>query len=317
MQALATFPPDLSVTDLLAVKLPGITEKLSNNFRKTKGWFSTDLPNCDPLTSLWSLKSTPSISLLRELEHDFPQEWLNGAKSVLHPFNNSLRLPLFALGFFRKIHDLREGQEKWSESVEWARDEVPEADLGIFDTISWNTVHSGALDGQLDWTRLVADEWLSGGIIDEMMVDIQSRVAAIPLHAEITVAPLAFQRAIIALSINKNPSKYTLRLLDGYKKLVEAGKPRLYFPLHINNNHWIAFVIDFARKVFGYGDSLGRKKSGSAFTPHLRKWLDAAFPDVKFQNLGGALLSHANQKDYVHCGIYTGKVIQMRKRLTG
>ncbi|KAJ7661853.1 hypothetical protein B0H17DRAFT_1144499 [Mycena rosella] len=63
----ATFPPpDLSVTDLLAVKLPGIAEKLPNNFRKTKGWFSTDLPNCDPLTSLWSLKSTPSISLLRE-----------------------------------------------------------------------------------------------------------------------------------------------------------------------------------------------------------------------------------------------------------
>ncbi|KAJ7691333.1 hypothetical protein B0H17DRAFT_1133854 [Mycena rosella] len=65
----------------MAVKLPGIAEKLPNNFRKTKGWFSTDLPNCDPLTSLWSLKSTPSISLLRELEHDFPQEWLNGAKA--------------------------------------------------------------------------------------------------------------------------------------------------------------------------------------------------------------------------------------------
>ncbi|KAJ7633764.1 hypothetical protein B0H17DRAFT_1149879 [Mycena rosella] len=74
------FPTDLSVTDLLAVKFPGIAEKLPNT-SAMKGWFSTDLPNCDSLTSLWSLKSTPSISLLHELEHDFPQEWLNGAKA--------------------------------------------------------------------------------------------------------------------------------------------------------------------------------------------------------------------------------------------
>ncbi|KAJ7440041.1 hypothetical protein FB451DRAFT_1445185 [Mycena latifolia] len=172
----ATFPsPDLTVTDFefLALKLPEISEGLEKH-RKTDVWFGTDLPNCDPLTVFWSLKSIPPEFILRELENDFPQKWLNGAKSILNPLDPSRRLPLFALPFFRKIHDLQDAQDRWAGSVQWARDEVPGCNLEIFASISWNTVHTGAPDGQLDWTRLVDDEWLSGEIIDNMMADIQS-----------------------------------------------------------------------------------------------------------------------------------------------
>jgi hypothetical protein len=87
-----------------------------------------------------------------------------------------------------------------------------------------------------------------------MMEDMQSRVARVPdLDSAITVAPLAFQRSIVAFSTHKNPSRYALAVLARYKSLVEAGKSILYFPLHVNGNHWIAFVIDFGRKFYGYG----------------------------------------------------------------
>ncbi|KAJ7768783.1 hypothetical protein B0H14DRAFT_2632861 [Mycena olivaceomarginata] len=93
-----------------------------------------------------------------------------------------------------------------------------------------NTVLAHAPDGQLDWTRLLDDEWLSGGIIDNMMFDLQTRVAAIPaLDASVTVAPLAFQHAIIAFSMQEWPSRYTRSLLKNYKDLVDIGKQNFVF----------------------------------------------------------------------------------------
>ncbi|KAJ6583638.1 hypothetical protein B0H10DRAFT_2234825 [Mycena sp. CBHHK59/15] len=179
----ATLPsPAISVTTFLAIKLPGILPNMDNVPKQTEDWFSSELPNCDPIPALC------------------------------------------------------EAQEKWTCSMEWVRDELPQYDLTIFASVSWNSVHPGAPDGQLDWTRLVDDEWLSGGIIDNMMMDIQSRVAEIPaLDAALIVAPCHFN------------------LLDKYKRAMDSGKSQLYFPLHINGNHWIAFVIDFVRKTFGYG----------------------------------------------------------------
>jgi hypothetical protein len=221
---------------------------------QTGGWFSSDVPNCDFTTGLWAANSIPPHSFLRELENDCAQKWLNGAKSILDSSNKTPRLPLFALPFYRKIHELQEAQSKWICSRGWVRDHLPGFDLAIFSRVSWNTVHDHAPDGQLDWTRLLDDEWLSGGIIDNMMLDLQTRVAAIPaLDAFVTVAPLAFQHAIIAFSTQERPSRYTRSLLKNYKDLVEIGKETLYFPLHVDGNHWIAFFIDFKRKAFGYG----------------------------------------------------------------
>jgi hypothetical protein len=131
---------------------------------------------------------------------------------------------LLALAFYRRIHKLHAAQDKWACSLEWAQIRLPGCDLNIFSWVSWNTVHDGAPDGQLDWTRLLDDEWLSGGIIDNMMADLQRSIGRIPaLDARVTVAPLAFQQAIVSYSIYQ-PSLYTLRLLKKYKDLAEAGK---------------------------------------------------------------------------------------------
>lgn len=247
----ATLPsPGLSVKDFIALKLPGIVR--TKRTTQTEAWFSTDPPNCNPATTLWSRDCLPEKFFVRELEHDFPQKWLNGAKSLVDPLDKSLRLPLSSLTFYQKMHGLRDAQEKWTNSFEWAR--TSGCSLDILASVAWNTFHRGAPDGQLDWTRLVDDEWLSGGIVDTMMADIQARVAEVPaLDAAVAVASLAFQRAIVAVSTQKTPSDQSVRLLKGYKELIAAGKSVLYFPLHVHGNHWIAFFINFLLNVFGYG----------------------------------------------------------------
>ncbi|KAJ7475378.1 hypothetical protein B0H11DRAFT_1918070 [Mycena galericulata] len=134
----ATLPlPDLSVTEFLALKRPGILRRpgLARIYR-----IATLL-----------LLSIPPENLLRDLEHDFPQKWLNGARSILDPLNDSLRLPLFALSFYGKIHKLREAQVKWTTSMEWARDELPGCNLAIFASVFWNKVHPEAHIPQVRW----------------------------------------------------------------------------------------------------------------------------------------------------------------------
>ncbi|KAF8126404.1 hypothetical protein K438DRAFT_2146173 [Mycena galopus ATCC 62051] len=251
---------------------------------------------------------SPRLPFLCELENDYPQKWMNGAISVLDPLQKSIHLPLFAVAFYCEIHRLREAQDKWHTSVQWAQNKFTGRDLEIFARVSWNTVHPDAPDGQLDWTRLVDDEWVSDGIIDTMMADIQSRATRIRALASVTVAPLSLQRAIISISTEACPSKYTLCLLTEYKSSVVAGKSLLYFPLHVNGNHWIMFHIDFIRNVFGYGDSFGKKSAGSQFTPHLVKWLKSSFHGT-FMNLGD-MLPHPQQGDFVHCGIYAAHTLE-------
>ncbi|KAJ7157482.1 hypothetical protein C8R46DRAFT_1040467 [Mycena filopes] len=139
--------------------------------------------------------------------------------------------------------------------------------------------------------------------MDAMMADLQSRVT----DPAVIVAPLSFQRAIVAAATHKNPSVYSVKLLEEYKRALEGGKSKIYFPLHVNGNHWIAFMIDFVKRVFGFGDSMGRKGAADKFIPHLQKWL-RLFGGT-FNNLGD-VLPHAKQRDYVHCGVYTTDCIQ-------
>ncbi|KAJ6487485.1 hypothetical protein C8R47DRAFT_1216254 [Mycena vitilis] len=95
--------PTLPVTEFLELKLPSISSTWKKTW--TKDWFSKDPPNCDALM-LWSLDSIPPLHFVRELDHDFPQQWLNGNRSIRDPLNISLCLPLCTISFFIKIHEL-------------------------------------------------------------------------------------------------------------------------------------------------------------------------------------------------------------------
>ncbi|KAJ7842635.1 hypothetical protein B0H14DRAFT_2586201 [Mycena olivaceomarginata] len=120
---------------------------------QTNNWFSTDPPNG---AVLWSLDTVPPISLLRELENDFPQHnqfwtlWI-AQVGVLYSHWH----------FFAKLIGSRmlktNGRTVWNGL---------EMNLDIFAHVAWNTVHPGTLEGQLDWTRLADDEWLSAFLID-------------------------------------------------------------------------------------------------------------------------------------------------------
>ncbi|KAJ7170296.1 hypothetical protein C8R43DRAFT_944814 [Mycena crocata] len=107
---------------------------------------SSDVPNCDP-DRVWCMV-IPPLSTVRNLETAFPQAWLNSTQSIIDPADTNLRLPLLSLSFYRKILE----QSSWRE-----------------------------MDGQVEWTRLITDEWLCGGNMNGIMYDINSKSLPIRL----------------------------------------------------------------------------------------------------------------------------------------
>ncbi|KAJ7210095.1 hypothetical protein GGX14DRAFT_565883 [Mycena pura] len=233
--------------------------------RRTSSWFSTEKPNCESDT-VWS-SVVPPLWFLRDLESALPQAWLNGVQSVVDPNNPNHRLPLWSIRFYREVTDLHDAQEKWLQSKYW----LPNAEHFILDRVGWNSVRDGAFDGQLGWARVIDDEWLSGDNIDNIMQHIKACASEDPaIKSSTTIAFLSFQREITKFATNPptNPS----RILARYAAEMRAGKSILYNPVHLNENHWIAFKTDFAKRQFGYG--------------------------------------HSTQTDGIHCGIYTGNTLE-------
>ncbi|KAJ7780675.1 hypothetical protein DFH07DRAFT_765193 [Mycena maculata] len=61
-----------------------------------------------------------------------------------------------------EIVTIRAPQDKWTESLSW----LPDTEKHLLNYVSWNSIHPGAPDVQLDSTRLLSDEWISSGIIE-------------------------------------------------------------------------------------------------------------------------------------------------------
>ncbi|KAJ6481380.1 hypothetical protein DFH09DRAFT_1464638 [Mycena vulgaris] len=86
-----------------------------------------------------------------------------------------------------------------------------------------------------------------------MMYDMKKRVSEDPvLESSTIIAFLSFQTEIKKFATQGPPGRNLKRFLSRYLDEIRAGKTKMYLPLHANNKHWVAFMIDFERKVFGY-----------------------------------------------------------------
>ncbi|KAJ7719366.1 hypothetical protein B0H14DRAFT_3900927 [Mycena olivaceomarginata] len=292
---------DMPVTGFLTVQLASILDHDEPCLKRTSPWFSLQPPNCGE-DAVWALKSIPPLQFILQLLADYPQAWLDGSASIVDHTDRTRHLPLWTVTFFHEVLKIKLAQDKWRESHYW----LPNSEKFILDYVSWNTRHVGAPEGQLDWTRLISDEWLSGEIIDEMMRDIKARVSEDETLASSTIIrPLAFQFYITQLSrYGTQPKRYLADILAE----VKSGKTRMLFPIHYNENHWMAFIINFENRTFGFGDSYIYTGNPKIFIGYLTQWLAHLFPGP-FTNLGD-ILQHSVQTDYIHCGVYTANTIE-------
>lgn len=256
---------DLPINSFLKLQLPQPSSQII--LIKPKFWFSNNRPTTN--VECLMTRPIPSEDFLKKLEEQLGQSWFDGMESITDPrYNDGKdRFPFWIISFWKELSNVTKKQLGWKKSKAWLDEQAKDTDpvLGeslaaaadLFNTLGWDTElpYLRGIPTTFTLSLILTWEWLTDDHIDIMMEDLAYRVSLDPELAEkVIVAPLAFSEAI-----KKSPkggyTKEKTPLLYLYEKKIREGKiEKLYYPMHIHGNHWIAGVIDFKRKVFGFGE---------------------------------------------------------------
>ncbi|KAF5341928.1 hypothetical protein D9611_001095 [Ephemerocybe angulata] len=304
-------------------------------------WFSKDPPTVTD-TDVFFSKSIPSPDHVNLLDKAYGQAWLDGAKSIVdrRVVNTMERLPVWTITVWKVLLGIKGAQREWNRALKWLESEEKKA-LRVGDVVlveklkevralaiklpyekkttylrgSATTKHLVHFMG----TQLLTDDHINimmHVLAEEVTIpkdDSQSGKEPLP-HRKVLVAPLHFSNEVYLLKnkLKLPEAQWKRTLLSRYANRVdEEGVDALYFPIHINRNHWIAGEIDFKRNTISYGDSI--RLESSEYIPHkfhenLRRWTRRAFG--KNFTCEGNALQHAIQDDEYSCGIVTANTIE-------
>jgi len=106
-------------------------------------------------------------------------------------------------------------------------------------------------------STLLGNGWLSDDHINMMMEEFSQEVESNPaMKATIIIASLGLAGEIRKNSKTGMYGRKEAPLLRRYEKHIkEKGIEKLVFPVHVNDNHWIAAFVDFKAGKIGYGES--------------------------------------------------------------
>jgi len=252
----------LSIIDLL--KYPLLSQASVLILQKGSSSYSNEMPN-ENLECLLT-RPIPPKAWLQALEAALGQAWFDGKRSIIDPRFKQSRLPLWVLSYWKEMSEVLEQRARWKKAEEWLRrwgesgDLLEEADRvrEMLASLDWGSAVSalGATCPKHNLTHLLSDDWIDDEIMNMTMHDLAARVHLDPDLSKTTiVANLALQNDIHKAFESKDYSKKNVGLLYRYTELFKSGKRKhLYFPTHVDGNHWVPMLIDFEVKTIRYGN---------------------------------------------------------------
>ncbi len=251
---------DLSITALLQLELP--SQPLVLAYEKAQTAF-THLPPTESLNAV-SMKSRPipPSDYIKTLWSAFGQAWFDGAQSVVDFRYKQSRLPLYVITYWDEMSRALQHAKSWKRARGWAMswlsklddgEMLREAVGGVLDSLAWGLGLRalGASSTVDSLAKLLSDDWLDDCVIDMLVTDLNLRA---PPDSRTEVATLAFVFHVIASYGPKARKDPLAGLLQRYAERARTGElRRLFFPAHLNNNHWVAFLVDFEDESISYG----------------------------------------------------------------
>lgn len=248
---------DIPVSTLIDFRLPGIAKW---PFSK-KITFKEGVPE----GRLFLQSEIPPEPYVEELRKNFGQALLDGKFSMLDPRTTDIRLPLWAIEFWRALHSVHNYRTAWSEGRDWIRTKRTEGhDIQIFrkaerllTTLPWNKLLDGPAAGVGRTTKhlirfLSDEEWLSDALIDMMTAHLVSQLST--TQQETIIVDTRFGDAIFGAKDIKYHDQPHHQLQE-IEKSIGSRVRRLYAPMY-TKDHYVAFEIDFRLKCFRWGEYL-------------------------------------------------------------
>jgi len=269
---LASLPATaLPVIEFLSCTLPRVSVDTIST--KIQMWFSQEPPSIVHVHEIFVSRPIPSNEFVSRLSKAVGQAWLDGAQSVIDcRFNNgNERLPLWAIAYWTKILELRGIQSLWQSSVDWldkeekgqkAKGPVSDDLIGVrtllHTSVAWDSTmpHCNGMTSTSKLSRFLGPRWLSNDNIDMMVEELVLDLQGDKDRSHIQVVSLNFPNAIsnVVTNLARLPSARTKSFLGQIERKVnDEGLQKLYFPLYVSGNHWIACEIDFKKKTFAFG----------------------------------------------------------------
>ncbi|KAK7439559.1 hypothetical protein VKT23_017488 [Stygiomarasmius scandens] len=219
------------------------------------------------------LPSTKLICTLETLSH---QRWLNGACSVLYAHTgHAVHYPLWLVSYWNTVLSIQDQQyRQWCHGKKWIerqreQSKIPgrwqEAEAAAFLLLAlpWRKDLSFGTEPVEMLSRFLGTEKASTALMDIMLQHMQNRVYAdVTLTQQYLVRPLSVINKVID-STEGDPlclmGSFPVWLRDIGEQVFSQGKA-LVTAVHMSKltgvDHWTPIIIDGARAMFLYGDSL-------------------------------------------------------------
>ena len=269
----------LSVKEFLALKLPRISSEIISN--KAAKWFTDESPSIlDPQILLQ--RSIPSPTFLTQLAKAAEQAWLDGAKSVVDwRINDGAdRLPLWIITFWKEAENLNRLQSTWKQSMKWlshegerkerdGRPAIPSDSIQkareLLGSLQWNgKMHYHDCNSMTSTSQLsyfLGTFWLSDDhinmMVEEMLLEMHTTKPDGLKYVQVASLSFAHELRSVEKKLSLLISNRRKTQLYKYELCVkEEGLQKLYFPIHISENHWIVGMINFKKKSIAFGEKL-------------------------------------------------------------
>lgn len=300
-------PNGVTTSELLEYHLPPFR---TARFHPTLQSFRAEDPNTDFLTlSNCPVPSKVDLDTLLGLR---AEALTQGFKSLCVPGLPRTRFDFWVLEFWEEISPAINGQAVWDCGMTWL-DRVKRRDTelsaviaeaqGLISALSWNGPVGGFSNGAertISFTDFLSTRWISCDLLNMMMDVLSRRVLQSSTHRDTTlIGSLVLANTLQSTYTRRETSLG--RVLGHYTSMIKNNNyHRLYFPAHVDGNHWVGIAVDFrARKIY-LGDSLeDRRARPRTLLDTVQWWTENHF--------GGQfdtdLLMAPEQSDSYSCGI--------------
>ncbi|KAI1793767.1 hypothetical protein LXA43DRAFT_205394 [Ganoderma leucocontextum] len=263
--------PTLPVIDFIDQSLPTKDPPTLLGI-KPKEWFSMHGPTHGALEILRH-RPLPHVDVLRSLEEQAGQLWLDGMQSVRDPrYTGGEYFPLWVLTFWKEAAFVLDAQLEWEASGAWLTSVIRScSDSNVImelkaartrlSNLPWNGKISAGLVPATELTQLLGPRWVSGDLVDLMIQNLPARFGSVTsTGAMVFVAGTSTMVEIQRGFRNQCFGGKKLPLLHRFERGVRAKQyVRMVFPAFINSNHWIVFHVDTKNLILEYGESIDCK----------------------------------------------------------